>query len=670
MKQVHLSEKINLNNALDNLSTQLGYWIHKFKALPFVLLGDWMKSKKDSFESLHLQMRQARIPISYELYLSNAIFYSIITAIIGAIVGILLSYLIIHIVGLPPAITHLRIRPDMAWLLKYRELSIGIFITGFLALLLGGVTFLMFYIYPSFKAGERKGDIDKNLPYAVTFMYALSRGGMNIIEVFRALANSKDTYGAVSEEAEAILRDMEYFGNDLRTALHNIIKITPSKKFQDLIHNLLTVIDSGGDIPAYFRDKSEQFIQQEKIDQKGFLETLGLIAESYVTAFVAGPLFIIILGVMMNVMGSGTQAMLYAIIYAVIPIGSIMFVVMVSIITPGVTGKVPLLPERRLLGENISIPENLEEEEKTRFEKFIKLRKTLALKEALMNPLRPVKQNPPYILALSIPAALIFLTVSLMDAKTAPDMMDFLDDRLIFTFYIIITPLAFFHEYKQRRDRKLQSQIPDFLKKLASTNETGMTLRDSIYLLTRAQIGNLATEIRKMWNDINWGHSVNEALTRFANRIRTHIVARAITLITKANESSGDIGEVLMVAARDAAAEQELRRERTVNMLIYIVIIYISFLVFIGIIYIISTTFLAEMVKAGSGAGTGGSVPLSINPNTLKVFNRIFFHAAVIQGICSGLIAGVMGEGSVLSGLKHSLIMLTIAYLMFTLFVL
>jgi flagellar protein FlaJ len=54
----------------------------------------------------------------------------------------------------------------------------------------------------------------------------------------------------------------------------------------------------------------------------------------------------------------------------------------------------------------------------------------------------------------------------------------------------------------------------------------------------------------------------------------------------------------------------------------------------------------------------------------MGTYNRMFFHGALIQGFCSGLIAGVMGEGNVLSGLKHSVIMLTIGYLLFTLFVL
>ncbi|MCK5216151.1 MAG: hypothetical protein ACNYWM_00365 [Methanosarcinales archaeon] len=67
-----------------------------------------------------------------------------------------------------------------------------------------------------------------------------------------------------------------------------------------------------------------------------------------------------------------------------------------------------------------------------------------------------------------------------------------------------------------------------------------------------------------------------------------------------------------------------------------------------------------------SGAQGGGFMQAF----DVNVFNRLFFHAAVIQGICSGLIAGVMGEGSVLSGLKHSIIMLTMGYLLFTVAVL
>ncbi|VVB89328.1 Type II secretion system (T2SS), protein F [uncultured archaeon] len=647
------------------ISTEL--FFQKLKALPFVLLGERMKHSKDKYRDLRQAMRQARIPMSYEMYISNAMFYSALAGLVGAFIGLIMAYIVTRVVKLPDRLTHLTFSPSSAWLLQYRNISVAIFIVIFLTLLLGGITYMLFMVYPSFKAGERKGSIDKNLPYAVTFMYALSRGGMNVIDILRTISKCTETYEETAREIDVILRDMDYFGNDLRTALHNICENTPSEKFRDLMYNLLTVIDSGGNISTYFRDKSEQYLNRAKVEQKGFLETLGLIAESYVTAFVAGPLFIIILGVMMSVMGHGSKVMIYAIIYAMIPIGSMMFVVMVSIITPGSTGEAPLLPTENLVGE-ICIPET---DEKPTFLKFVKSRDTIKIKQMLHDPLKPLKEKPEYTLIITMPVALIYLTISIIQGLKNYYFVAYIDTKIVFAVFIIIIPLMIFHEYKKLKEDRIQSQIPDFLKKLASTNETGMTLRDSIRLMTRSDIG-LGKEIKKIWNDIEWGLTINESLKRFANRVRTHIVARSVTLLTKANESSGDVGEVLTVAARDAAAEQELKNERRVSMFIYIVIIYISFLVFIGIIYVISSTFLQEMVKAGekvTSAGTRG-VPLSLTRAALGEYNRMFFHGALIQGFSSGLIAGVMGEGSVLSGLKHSVVMVTIGYLLFTLFVL
>jgi len=654
----------------DVYSKKVKFLLHKLKMTPFIILGDKMKEREEQYYTLKKELKQARMAMSYEMYLSSIIFYSVLAGLVGALLGLIVAFLVIVVIGLPDQITNLTFSKEMAWILDFKELIVGAIIFIFLTLALGGTTLVLFMMYPKFLVGERKGAINRNLPSAVTFMYALSRSGMNIIELFRALSASRYTYGEVSREVEMILRDMDYFGNDLRTALHNISELTPSDKFQDLMYNLLTVIDSGGDIPSYFRDKSEQYAQSAKYEQKGFLETLALIAESYVTAFVAGPLFIIIMGVMMSVMGSDTMLSLYAIVYMVIPVGSLMFVFMIGIMTPGASGEPPLLPTRNLLPDEIELPPG-DDPEFDKFKSFVKSRKTLAFKKTLKDPLKSIKEKPTNILLITGPIALIILTTSVFSALQAPNFIDFIDDRIVYAIYIIIVPLAFFHEIKNFKSRRIQKQIPDFLKKLASTNETGMSLRDSIALMARSKIGHLSKDVRTIWKDIDWGLDINTSLARFSNRIRTHTVVRAVTLITKANESSGDVGEVLLVAARDASFEQEMQKERSVNMLIYVMIIYISFMVFVGVVYVISTTFLTEMANAAdqmaaSGMQGGGFM----QEFDLNVFNRLFFHAAVIQGVCSGLIAGVMGEGSLLSGLKHSTIMLTVGYLLFTLAVL
>ncbi len=85
----------------------------------------------------------------------------------------------------------------------------------------------------------------------------------------------------------------------------------------------------------YFHTKSAQYALENRQTQKQFLDTLALLAESYITVMVAGVLFLIILQSIMSVMGSDNKPMfLYIIIYLMIPFGTILFIVMISTLTP------------------------------------------------------------------------------------------------------------------------------------------------------------------------------------------------------------------------------------------------------------------------------------------------------------------------------------------------
>ncbi len=47
----------------------------------------------------------------------------------------------------------------------------------------------------------------------------------------------------------------------------------------------------------------------------------------------------------------------------------------------------------------------------------------------------------------------------------------------------------------------------------------------------------------------------------------------------------------------------------------------------------------------------------------------LMFHSTLIQAFASGLVAGKMGQGSVYMGLKHSVTMIMITYVVFTMFI-
>ena len=104
---------------------------------------------------------------------------------------------------------------------------------------------------------------------------------------------------------------------------------------KEFLQGSMGCISAGSNLTEYFRNKAEQYALENRQTQKMFLETLGLIAESYVTAMVAGPLFLIILQSIMSILSSQSQPfMLYIIIYLIIPFGSIAFVILISTMTP------------------------------------------------------------------------------------------------------------------------------------------------------------------------------------------------------------------------------------------------------------------------------------------------------------------------------------------------
>ncbi len=104
-------------------------------------------------------------------------------------------------------------------------------------------------------------------------------------------------------------------------------------------------------------------------------------------------------------------------------------------------------------------------------------------------------------------------------------------------------------------------------------------------------------------------------------------------------------------------------------MMIYMIIVLMSFFVFLFVIGVLSSTFLATMAEAGKAVSSSGASSQFMGSVNLFLYNRLFCHAALIQGFFSGLAAGVMGEGRVVAGLKYSAMMVIIAWVAFRFFI-
>jgi len=531
----------------------------------------------------------------------------------------------------------------------------------------GSVFFLR---YPSLVKKNRETRINLLLHHAVAYMYAMRQGGAEMMAVFRAISGNSGVYGEAAHEFRRVVRDTDYFGYDQITALRHLQETTPSEKLREFTQDLVSVVESGGDMLAFLDARVRTYQEEARFEQKAFLSTLQLVAEAYVTLFVAGPLFIIIVMVVMGFMGSTPILQLSVIIYLLVPVGSLFFILFLDAISIKTEG-IERYTEARWLNEFDDVPV----EERTGDEPLVRqlqyYDRVRNLRAFLRHPLRAFLVEPNRTFYVTVPIALAYVLLAFLATPAYTDvevLIDVLDDHLVVALLVILVPFGIFHGSWQKTVMELEAAIPEFLNRLSGINQVGLTLAQAITIVVRADLGVLTYEIRKIKRDIEWGASVQDALVRFEERIRTPTIARAVTLITTASRMTGGIGDVLNIAARDAAMSETLKRERRAEMFIYVTIVYLVFIVFLFVVAVIDAQFLS--VLAGVDALAPGSMPggLSFGNTPIATFERLLYHACLIQAFFSGLIAGAMGEASLRAGVKHAAVMIIIAFVVFNVF--
>jgi len=189
----------------------------------------------------------------------------------------------------------------------------------------------LYYIsLPSSMAKARGKKIDRFLPYAANFINTMSVAGVSPAEIFEALSNV-ELYGEIQKEAKKITTEISMMGVDAITALKNAIRISPSEKFKGFIQGILATIQSGSELGPYFDRCVEKYMAKDLIDRKKNLESLAIMAESFVVTVIAFPLFLVIIISIMGLTSGGISfEFLYIIAFMVLPMAYAGFYVMMS----------------------------------------------------------------------------------------------------------------------------------------------------------------------------------------------------------------------------------------------------------------------------------------------------------------------------------------------------
>ena len=626
------------------------------------------------YQSVRQALLSARTGLTIEQYLTYCLLVSVI---VGAVIGIL-GYLIAMLLFFPEVHTSLFnvfgtvipevtiTQPTLPEMLQRSLVAVLFFIIATLCI------YQLLLRYPGMMKENRAVRINLTLHNAVSYMYAMRRGGAEILPIFKSLSEHADIYGEVAYECRQVVRDTEYFGIDVVSAIRNLSLTTPSDKLKDFLEDMVSIIESGGNVANFLGSRVRVYQDDARFQQKQFLSTLQLVAESYVTLFVAGPLFLIIIMVVVGLMGTTSIVRMSAIIYGLIPIGSLIFIVFVDMISLH-TDDVRRVTRRVVLREFRDVRVIKREGDAGLFALLHQSDRWRKYREFVRHPLDWFLIDVKRTFIVTVPLMLCYLAFVYL---VVPQYQDFelylnvVDDHLIIALLIVLLPYALLFEYWKRKVRGIEASVPEFLTRLSGINRVGLTPARAIAVLEKTNLGLISYEIHRIKRDLDWGGLFSDALIRFEHRVQTAAIARDVTLITKASEMTGDIAEILSIAANDARMSETLKRERLSDMIIYIIVIYLAFAVFVFVVVVLDWNFLSILRDMATGEGLENmpSSLLSIaQGGTLVVISRLLFHACLISAFFSGLIAGQMGEGSINAGVKHTVIMLIISLIIFNL---
>lgn len=252
-----------------------------------------------------------------------------------------------------------------------------------------------------------------------------------------------------------------------------------------------------------------------------------------------------------------------------------------------------------------------------------------------------------------------------------------------------VIPISVYEYFKYSRYRRMEDNFPRFMKDFSEAVKGGMTIPQALTMTAKIDYGDLSKEIKKTDHQVSWGLPFPKAMQRFADRIKgSSVMKQSFTIINESFRSGGDIANTMNSIALNIGLIKEIENEKKSIMSQQIYIMYFIFFMFLGIIVLLYKMIVPMLTMPSFSDPTAVPDP-SLNCEVLGApsllmcaigrafglgcehvyFVSLFLFMCLIQGLSSGILAGVIGEGRMVAGIKHAAIMIIATVCVFVIFV-
>jgi flagellar protein FlaJ len=501
-------------------------------------------------------------------------------------------------------------------------LTLPISVTGAVLFLLYGflpVIFLIpaplyvmigFLLDPSSKASDRSSSLEREMPFAASYVSVMASGGIAPYTSFKRLSDI-ELMPAMRNESREITKDVEIFGVDPLTAIENAAKTHPLDIYSDFLGGYSSTVIIGGDIGHFLERKAEDIFKSRAMRVRAAAERLGMLLETFIIVMVMMSLCFYIMFSVESIFqsgGGGMGSMMIMYTYVFTPLLSVMFIWLAH----------------------------------------------------QMQPKSPITEMRPYktLAIFSIPAVILFLLMTnFMGAIQVPffsslsNVFD-LPVAVAIALFVATAPAAIVDIRLSRRKASLESGVNSFLRDLTEVRKTGLSPERCIESLSKRQYGEFTKELRKISSEMSWGVPAKKVIMDFIERTRSWLTQIVMFLLVETIDVGGGTIEMVESLARFNNLTQEVEKEKKSQTRPYVMMPY-----FAAILLVATTTMMLGFTSGTLGVG-GTSTQTDISPMVAMFVTSAIFHSYLI-----GIVAGKISEESVAAGFKHSAILVIISVL-------
>lgn len=181
--------------------------------------------------------------------------------------------------------------------------SVILFYGSIVAVIFVGIAM---YNYPIVVSKSRGKEIDAAIPYLLPYLKILSKeiSLAKIIEIIDDFL----IYKEMRIEFQKIKYFSNFLGLDINSSIREAMISCPSRELSDMMNDLVTISNSGGNIYDYLNRKLDNLNAEIDAKEKQTIETLLIYSQIYVVILLIAPLFFAIMSAILNLVNFGTDS--------------------------------------------------------------------------------------------------------------------------------------------------------------------------------------------------------------------------------------------------------------------------------------------------------------------------------------------------------------------------